>query len=377
MACETKMVEELGEGELLLPNLVNEALSANDRAKYLMTLLQMAKDHADYPDLASPDLKQERLACGITESGFDSVIERSQREEAGVYRVPKAREIHHDIVENTRRMLVPLKVCDTISLPDGNLRASWYEQRLEKLVSEVPFLVEDRITGPSIAWITSAQQTEHDSLHLLIMDLHKELNRLQQQIATESIDGACVYGVHEGDRPLIRAFMAGLNRTKELKFDHPGLGTTATRTGDKLVIQNDIGMTEAHVLVVHVEGERVTLTYTDIHIARLVFFQNLFDCFEVRWDDSLSKRASGLREEMYHLCQGTYEAKDRADLEAYLSFLGSRLVFLIDWNRARKRLRKFAPRRICLQVLRWAADHDYGHMGFLTLGGEQLILKAL
>jgi hypothetical protein len=109
MACKTKMVEELGEGELLLPNLVNEALSANDRAKYLMTLLQMAKDHADYPDLASPDLKQERLACGITESGFDSVIERSQREEAGVYRVPKAREIHHDIVENTRRMLVPLK----------------------------------------------------------------------------------------------------------------------------------------------------------------------------------------------------------------------------------------------------------------------------
>ena len=262
-------------------------------------------------------------------------------------------------------------------MPDGNLRASWYEQRLEKLVSEVPFLVEDRITGPSIAWITSAQQTEHDSLHLLIMDLHKELNRLQQQIATESIDGACVYGVHEGDRPLIRAFMAGLNRTKELKFDHPGLGTTATRTGDKLVIQNDIGMTEAHVLVVHVEGERVTLTYTDIHIARLVFFQNLFDCFEVRWDDSLSKRASGLREEMYHLCQGTYEAKDRADLEAYLSFLGSRLVFLIDWNRARKRLRKFAPRRICLQVLRWAADHDYGHMGFLTLGGEQLIFEAL
>ena len=209
------------------------------------------------------------------------------------------------------------------------------------------------------------------------MDLHKELNRLQQQIATESIDGACVYGVHEGDRPLIRAFMAGLDRTKELKFDHPGLGTTATRTGDKLVIQNDIGLTEAHVLVVHVEGDRVTLTYTDVHIPRLVFFQNLFDRFEVHWEDTRSKRASGLREEMYHLCQGTYEAKDRADLEAYLSFLGSRLVFLIDWNRARKRLRKFAPRRVCLDVLRWAADHNYGHMGFLTLGGEQLIFEAL
>ena len=62
---------------------------------------------------------------------------------------------------------------------------------------------------------------------------------------------------------------------------------------------------------------------------------------------------------------------------AYLTFLGSRLVFLIDWSRARKRLRTFAPWRVCLEVLRWAADHDYGHRGFLSLGGEQLIFDAL
>jgi uncharacterized protein Yka (UPF0111/DUF47 family) len=209
------------------------------------------------------------------------------------------------------------------------------------------------------------------------MDLHKELNRVQQQLATETIDGAQVYGVRDDDRPLIAAFMAGVNQTRELKFDHPGLGTTATRSGERLVIQNDIGMTEAHVLVVHVEGERVTLTYTDVHIDRLVFFQNLFDRFEVRWQDTVSRRAEGLREDLYHLCLGTYAARDRADLQTYLTFLGSRLVFLIDWNRARKRLRKFAPRRVCLEVLRWAADHNYGHRGFLSLGGEQLIFDAL
>jgi uncharacterized protein Yka (UPF0111/DUF47 family) len=64
-------------------------------------------------------------------------------------------------------------------------------------------------------------------------------------------------------------------------------------------------------------------------------------------------------------------------LQAYLRYLGSRLVFLIDWNRARKRLRKFAPRRVCLEVLRWAADQNCGHMGFLKLGGEQLLFDAL
>ena len=302
MACKRKMVEELGEGELLLPNLVNEALSANDRAKYLMTLLQMAKDHADYPDLASPDLKQERLACGITESNFDSVIERSQGKRPGCIAFPRR-------VRFTTISWKTLGECWFPFRSATRFRCRWQlacvmvraAAREAGLRGALPGRGPDHRAFHCLDHVV--QQNEHDGLHLLIMDLHKELNRLQQQIATESIDGACVYGVHEGDRPLIRAFMAGLNRTRELKFDHPGLGTTATRTGDKLVIQNDIGMTEAHVLVVHVEREQVTLTYTDIHIARLVFFQNLFDCFEVRRDDSLSKRASGLREEMYHLCQ--------------------------------------------------------------------------
>ncbi len=143
------------------------------------------------------------------------------------------------------------------------------------------------------------------------------------------------------------------------------------------MIQNDIGLTEAHVLVVHVARHEVTLSYTDVHIERLIFFQNLLDRFAVRWEDTVSRRAAGLREDLYHLCLGTYVARDGADLLAYLTFLGSRLVFLVNWNRARKRLRKFAPRRVCLEVLRWAADHNYGHRGFLSLGGEQLIFDAL
>jgi hypothetical protein len=191
------------------------------------------------------------------------------------------------------------------------------------------------------------------------------------------IDGAHVYGVAAEDRPLIAAFMKGVSRTRALKFDHPGLGTTATRDGGRLVLQNDIGLTDAHVLVVRVEGRRVTLTYTDVHIERLVFFQNLFERFGVSWADTVSRRATGLEEDLYHLSVGTYEAPDPAALLTYLTFLGSRLVFLIDWNRARKRLRKFAPRRVCLEVLRWAADHELGHRGFLALGGEQLIFDAL
>jgi uncharacterized protein Yka (UPF0111/DUF47 family) len=209
------------------------------------------------------------------------------------------------------------------------------------------------------------------------MDLHKELNRLQQQLASESIAGASVYAVQEADCPLIAAFMAGVNQTKALKFDHPGLGTTATRSGGRLVIQNDIGTTDAHVLVVRVEPPKVMLTHTDVHLQRLLFFQGLFSRYAVQWEDTRSKRAAEMQDELYHLCSGTHVARGEHDLEDFLHFLGSRLVFLIDWNRAHKRLRKLAPKRVGLEVLRWAAEENWGHRGWLQLGGEQLILDAL
>ena len=79
------------------------------------------------------------------------------------------------------------------------------------------------------------------------------------------MDGATVYGLTDTDRALVAAFMAGVNSTAPLKFDHPGLGTTATHAGDRLVIQNDIGTTDAHVLVLHVVGLTLTVMYTDIH----------------------------------------------------------------------------------------------------------------
>jgi uncharacterized protein Yka (UPF0111/DUF47 family) len=373
---KARIVGELGEEELLLPALVNEALAANDRTKYVMTLLQVAREHADRPNSAATDLKQERLTCGVADAELDGTVARSHRDGPDTYIIPAARRIHDVLIGDVRRMLAPLRA-RTGPAAGGDRLAASYEERLQSLLSQAHPLAQDRITGSYINRLTSAQRDAGDSVHLLVMDLHKELNRLQQQLATETIDGARAYGLRKVDRPLVAAFMAGLQQTRDLKFDHPGLGTTATRAGERLVIQNDIGLTEAHVLVIHVEQQRVTLTYTDVHIERLVFFQQLFDRFDVHWQDTVSKRAAGLREDLYHLCMGTYAARDRTDLLSYLTFLGSRLVFLIDWNRARKRLRKLAPRRVCLEALRWAADRNYGHRGFLSLGGEQLVFDAL
>ena len=74
---------------------------------------------------------------------------------------------------------------------------------------------------------------------------------------------------------------------------------------------------------------------------------------------------------------GSYHTKDEEEQRKFLEFLGSRIVFLIDWNRARKRLRSFLPNKDCVTVLRWAAEHEVGHVGFLQLGGEKLIYDGL
>lgn len=371
---KARIIDVLGEQALLLPMQVNEALAANDRAKYFMTLLQLAREHADHPDLPPPDLKAERQACGVADDGLDRVIPFSRKEGPNRYHIPAAGRIHELLLADVRRMLAPVAAKTGETPAEG---AGALERRVSALVGQAAPPAEDRIAGDAIDRLTSAQPDAGDSVHLVVMELHKALNRLQQRLATETIDGAQVYGVGDEDRPLIAAFMAGVARTRGLKFDHPGLGTTATRTGGRLVLQNDIGMTDAHVLVVHVEPPRATLTYTDVHIERLLFFQGLFDAFAVDWQDTLSRRAAGLSEDLYHLCVGTFTGADPERLRAYLTFLGSRLVFLIDWNRARKRLRKFAPRAVCLEVLRWAADHDVGHRGWLALGGEQLLFDAL
>jgi uncharacterized protein Yka (UPF0111/DUF47 family) len=199
---------------------------------------------------------------------------------------------------------------------------------------------------------------------------------MQASIASETIEGAKVYEIKPGERALIKAFMRGVNETAALKFDHAGLGTTATHANDRLVIQNDIGTTDAHVLVVHVSETSVAVTYTDVHLQRLMFFESLFERYHVRWDDTLSRKDRSLEDGVYHLSVGRYEARNRAELEEYLSFLGSRLVFLIDWNRARKRLRNFLSRERVLQILKWSADENYGHMAFLKCGGETLIYDA-
>lgn len=370
MTEKLKIVGALGEEALLLPTLVNEALAANSRAKYLFSLLQTARSRADRPDRPFSDLREERLASGVDQSELDAVVAGSRRSPEALYLIPHSEEIVHRALDAVREMVVPLE-----AVADGDV-AKNFLARFQALAA-MPIPEDDLIEGACIDDMTRVDRDRGDTLHLLVIDLHKELNVLQAALATETVDGAMTYGLEPGDRPLVAAFMRGVNRTAPLKFDHPGLGTTATRSGSLVVIQNDIGTTDAHVIVVRIAGLGVTTLYSDVHLQRLTFLESLFGDWKVKWDDILSRKDSAMEDGLYHLCVARYEARDQGDLDAFLAFLGSRLVFLIDWNKARKRLRGLLGKNEVQEILKWAADEEIGHMGFLKCGGEELVYRAL
>jgi uncharacterized protein Yka (UPF0111/DUF47 family) len=370
-AAKRGIITELGVGALLLPAEVNAALEANERAKYLLTLLQEARAHSDNPSLAAPTLADERLAAGITDHVLDGVVAASRRTPDGTYLIPEAGRVYQRLLAEVVAMLEPLR--------NTSAEGTALADRLSAITAAASAeIATDRISGSYLNEIAAAERDHGDSLHLVIMDAHRALNRLQASIATETIDGAAVYGLDAGDRPLVRAFMIGLHRTASLRFDHPGLGTTATRSGHGLIVQNDIGLTQAHVLVIAVEHLVVTVTYTDVHRERLAFFQRMLERFPTTWSD-IRTRTGGVATGAgaYQLTTGTFAAADSDTLAEYLTLLGSRLVFLIDWNRARKRLTGLVGKRDAIALLDWAAEENLGHMAFLLMGGERLVYDAV
>jgi len=371
MAGKSGIIRELGENGLLLPEMVNSGLTANDQVKYFFTLLQTAQLHSDHPNLEYTNLSREREAAGIESDIFDRVVAGSKMTVPQVYQVPELGTILGEVKRCFHVMQLPIA-------KNGLPETEDYDMRMKNLLAKLPDSHEEEISARTIAGITLGDPGGPDSLHHLLMDMHKSLNNLQNLISTENIAGAMTYNLQEQDKSLVMAFMSGINRTAPLKFDHPGLGTTATRTNGRLVLQNDIGLTDAHVLVIHVETTRVNITYTDIHMPRLQFFQGLFDSWNMMWEDTRSRKGDeNFEKRIFHLSIGSYPAKDEEEQREFLEFLGSRIVFLIDWNRARKRLRSFLPNKDCATVLRWAAEHEVGHVGFLQLGGEKLIYDGL
>jgi hypothetical protein len=371
MVAKVEIVERLGERAVLLPAMIEAGLAANDRLKIRLTILQEASAQVVTTGRQPPSLERELREVGLTDPVFAATISSARRIDAETFLAPGAGLLAAGMAGDLALMLGPIEAAEADAT--ASLRA-----RLDATIAELPDFKNDCVAHRAVAELAAARRGGRDSLHLLVMDLHRALNRVAAAAAVEEIDGARVHGLDDAARARVRAFMRGLNRTAKLAFGHPGLSTTAGRAGNRLTIQNDIGATDAHVLVIHVDGLAVTTTYTDVHRIRAKFFMSMFADEAVEWSPLAENQDRDLANgDIFYLLNGAYRAHDEADLDRFLAFFGSRIVFLIDWNKARKALQSFVSKDGAIDLLIGAAERDEGHRAFLELGGADLVLEAV
>jgi len=366
---KAQAVAALGQRRLMLPGWVKAALSANDRLKVYLTVLQSAWVHAAQPEGDPPNLAREIAAAGLTGEWLHEVVAGARRIDGDLV-VPELGRIVRSLADDLSTMARPV-------LESGEASAE-PQVRLQRWLDWLHGLPADRLSGAQIDALTQGRRNGADSLHLLVMDLHRQINRLSGELASEVIDGANVWELRSEDRARVAAFMRGLHRTAALKFDHPGLDTAATRDGERLLLQNDIGTNDAHVLVLQVSGTRIALTYSDLHRRRLRFFQSLLEPCGARWSGVESAARAELNDgEAYAVATAEFDCADETALQATLEGIAARIVFLIDWNHARKKLQAFVAKEDAIAVLTEAARLEVGHRGWLQAGGERLIFSAM
>jgi uncharacterized protein Yka (UPF0111/DUF47 family) len=357
---------------LLLPAWVKAALAANDRLKVYLTVLQSACAHAAHPDRELPDLSGELDAAGVRGAWPRELIAGARTIDDD-FLLPMLPQLAQALREDLAVMARPV-LEETGAGPEATGIAARVRHWLDTLAA----LPADRLAAGQVDALAHARHGGADSLHLLVMDLHRKINRLSGQLADAQIDGAHVWQLGPLDAPRVAAFMRGLNRTAPLKFDHPGLDTAATRDGERLLLQNDIGTSDAHVLVLQAEDRAIRLTYSDLHSARLAFFQCLLAPYGAQWSVVDTRRSAALNAgEAFSVATARFDCADEAALQAALEGIASRIVFLIDWNRARKRLQNFVGKDAAIAVLARAAEREVGHRAWLQVGGERLVYGAM
>lgn len=366
-----KAVASLGQQSLLMPAWVTSALAANDRLKLYLTLLQCAAQHAGSPKTLLSDWGRDLAQAGLHDARWLQDMVKAAYFDDQMLIFPQLSQLLAVLAADLSIMARP--VCDGGREDPLSLaaRRDLWLQRLHQMDDD------EGISREVLVELTHGNRKSGDSFHVLVMDLHKQLNAMASEIATENLDGAHVWQIEDDDRPLIQAFMRGLHRTAPLKFSHPGLDTAVTRDGARLLIQNDIGTNDVHVLVIEVEQGAVNLTYSDLHAGRFDFFRQMLEEVGYQWTVFDPMTSDGLNAgKPYLVGKATLKAEGQ-DLLDGLAAVASRIVFVIDWNRARKRLQNFVRKPQACALLRHAAQEEWGHMAWLLAGGERLVFNAM
>jgi hypothetical protein len=181
---KSQIIEQLGQTDILLPSLIGEGLAANDRVKVRLSVLQAAARHARDPQGPRFDLTEECQAAGIDVAPMEALVNGAGLIADERIAAPGFSELEAGIWNDVDAMIRAVNAGDA---PAGEAA----RQRAAALKPNGSAQVPDTLELAEVARLAGVAGGKGDSLHRLVMDLHKALNRL----AAEQAEGKpCVVG---------------------------------------------------------------------------------------------------------------------------------------------------------------------------------------
>jgi hypothetical protein len=174
-------VAGLGETALLQPARVRQALKANDRLKVYLGLLQAAAAHARAPDQAPQDLSPEIAAADIQprdEAAWLREMPASASLRGDMLQLPQWLRLAGHLDDDLHALACPV-LGDVDADPEIGQRVEHWSRALRASAT-------DELALEQVSRLCHGQRTRGDSLHLLVMDLHKALNRLAARLAART-----------------------------------------------------------------------------------------------------------------------------------------------------------------------------------------------
>src|SRR5215831_8305515 len=107
---KSRIIEHLGQADILLPSLVAEALAANDRVKVHLSALQAVADHARNHGATVPDLAAECRAAGLDPAPIGRLVKGACISADGRVTAPDLAELGTAILAETSAMLHAVEV---------------------------------------------------------------------------------------------------------------------------------------------------------------------------------------------------------------------------------------------------------------------------
>src|SRR5258708_23465362 len=194
------IVRQLGEFEVLLPARVVEGLAANDRAKARLSCLQAVAKQASHPAEEPDGLSAECANADLDVAAIRSMVAAARATSPGRIAAPGLAKLVRCLFEDVGTMVAAVTAGDEAV---GSAAANRLSALQTRLSAEY-----DEIEVTRIAEL-SALAEGADSLHRLIMDLHKALNRLSAACAEEDVAAAHAHRLLPDDRPITAAFIPG------------------------------------------------------------------------------------------------------------------------------------------------------------------------